>query len=140
MVGDAGSLGAVVIADALADGRAAAESRMVDSCTVSSVERTWNEATASYTDSLTTIYSGMCEVKSENVEATNADSQGRFVTVVRRTLKLPVVGSEGVREGHRVRIDVCVNDPGLVGNTYVVGAFTGGSFLTARRLPITEDQ
>jgi len=120
--------------------RAAAESRMVDKCTVSSVERTWNESTANYTDTLTTVYAGVCEVRSENVEATNADSQGRFVTVVRRTLKLPVVGSELVREGHRVRIDACVNDPGLVGNAYVVGAFTGGSFLTARRLPITEDQ
>ena len=121
--------------------RAQAESRMVDSCVVAGVPvKTWHEDTASYTYDAPTVYSGKCEVRSENVEAASVDSQGRAVTVVRRTLKLPVVGSEGVREGHTVTVTACVNDPGLVGNRYTVGAFTGGSFLTARRLPISEAQ
>lgn len=122
--------------------RAQAESRMVDSCTVAGepIAKVWDEATATYTNVPTTIYTGKCEIKAENVEATTADQQGRVVTAVRRTLKLPVIGSELVREGNTVTVDVCVNDPGLVGNTYMVGAFTGGSFMTARRLPIQEQQ
>jgi len=122
--------------------RAQAEGRMVDSCTITGepVTRTLDPDTAEYTDVPTTIYAGKCEIKAENVEATNVDAQGRAVVVVRRTLKLPVAGSEGVREGQTVTVTACVNDPGLVGNTYTVGAFTGGSFMTARRLPIQEQQ
>lgn len=129
-----------MIADALADGRAAAEDRMVDSCTIRTVDGVWDEETASYTDAGTTVYAGKCEVKSENVRTTWADAQGKLVTLARYLLKLPIVGSETVRAGHLVHIDSCVNDPGLVGNTFVVDAFRGGSFTTARRLPISEDQ
>jgi len=119
--------------------QAQAEARMVDSCTIKTSDRTWVEATASYTETGTVVYSGKCELKSENVRATWTDAQGRLVSLARYLLKLPVVGSENVRAGQSVHIDSS-NDPGLVGNVFVVDAFTGGSYMTARRVPISADQ
>ena len=133
------SLGADVVA-VLPELRAAAESMMVDSCTITGdpITRVWDEDTSSYVDTPTTKYTGPCEVKSENVQAAQADAQGQLLVVQSLVLKLPVLSSTGVDVDDIAVLDTCQFDPQLVGKKLRVGGAHHQSFATARRLPVKE--
>ena len=124
----------------LEDGRALAESLMVDSCEIGTVGRVWDEATASYTETFEAVYSGPCKLKQENVQANNGTQQGRMVVAQSLVLSLPVATSGGVLKDMTVRMTACVNDAAVVGRRYRVVAFPASSFATARRLTVEEVQ
>jgi len=127
------------LAAALPELRAQAESMMLDTCTITRSVRTWDEGTASWVDAPTTVYTGACEVKAENVQAAEADAQGQLLIVQSLILKLPVAASVDVAPGDVATLTVCRFDPQLVGKRLRVGASHHQSFATARRLPVKEE-
>ena len=125
---------------AVLQGRAAAESLMVDECTITGdpVTKTWDEETDTYVETPTTKYTGICELKSENVQAAVQGTQGQLLVVQSLVLKLPVDTSTNVEPGDVATLTACRFDAQLVGVPLRVGAFHHQSFATARRLPVTE--
>src|SRR5829696_4914625 len=124
----------------MALGRTRAEALMVDTCTVTS-------ATALSTDDLTgavvparaSRYTGRCKVQMIGGAGGNRTEVGQISTVVLRLeLHLPVVGSEDVSHGDLVTITASVNDPMLVGRTYILRDIPPKSFPTAHRFGMEE--
>lgn len=134
------------VAGVLARGRRAAESLMVDTCTI---KRPDPEAEPGQMDpdtmqypatDLITVYTGPCRVQVRAVTATPKD-----VTVGERVggeqtseLQLPVVGSEDVAVNDVVTIVTAANDASMVGRTYTVTGRHEKTHATARRLALTE--
>lgn len=120
--------------------RAEAESLMLDTCTITRAgagQGTWNDATGQYDPpARTTVYSGKCKVQTRDVQVANPDVAGREAFVVDWTIHLPVVGSEGVRQGDTVTITAAALDAALVGRTFTVDGPHLGTAKTARRLPV----
>ena len=120
-------------------GRAAAESLMLDTCTITrrGGERTWDEESGTYTDAEpTTVYEGRCKVQTRNVSVSEVDAGEREVGVLAWEVHLPVVGSEGVRRGDTVTVTAAVFDAALVGRVFTVSGPHVGTAKTARRLPV----
>lgn len=113
-----------------------AQGRMLDTCTVTRVTgKTQNPTTKLYTPTTVTVYSGPCEVKQEARSVESSTGPGQVETVQRAMLKLPVSGSEGVRDGDDVLIDTSVS-PGLAGLRAKVRGGHYQSAASARRIPI----
>lgn len=127
-------------ASAVAAGRVAAESLMVDSCTVTTDGvPVWNEATGQYDVAAgSVVYSGKCRVQVPNVAENEADAGERAWTVQDALIMLPVSGSTAVLVGHHVVIDSCALDAQLVGKAYTVTAAHHKTHATARRLRCKE--
>lgn len=129
------------IETATADGRAAAESRMVDACTIAHPggEPVFDPSSGTYTDpASTTIYSGKCEVQvSDGLNARETEAGGTELTVSRVTVKVPV-SATGVRVGDVVTITAVHpdGDADLVGQEFSVKGPHGKTFATARRLQV----
>jgi Family of unknown function (DUF6093) len=128
------------IAAALPGLRAQAESLMLDTCTITRAgtgQGVWNETTGSYDPpASTTVYTGPCKVQTRDVQVANPDVAGREAFVVDWTVHLPVVGSEGVRQGDTVTITAAALDAALVGRVFTVDGPHLGTAKTARRLPV----
>lgn len=125
-------------ASVLARGRAAAEAGMVDACTV---EHPTGESTgpggvitATYA---APFYSGKCQVQitAETGQTVDVGEAHRIVT--RKTVKLPI-SVLGVREGDRITITAAAHDPDLAGRVYTVRDVEAKTYLTARRVTVTE--
>lgn len=130
-----------LIAGALARGRDAAVSLMVDQCIVGEVVRTLDQSTAEYVETIPNpAYRGACRLKADNVMARDYVQQAEYVAEQRLMLVVPVEGSEGIRKGNRVTITASQTDPGIVGRSYTVVTFVPGSLATARRVAIEEVQ
>lgn len=116
---------------------------MLDECTITRPgegERTWNEGTGQY-DPLppTTVYAGKCKVQTRDVQVATADVAGREAWIVEWRLDLPVVGSEGVRQGDTAEVTASALDVALVGRKFVVSGPHLGTAKTARRLPVSAE-
>lgn len=123
----------------LATARAAAESLMTSTCTISRPggASRWDEATGTYTNPpAVVVYRGRCKVQDSGRAAADADAGEQQATVTDQELHLPVMGTGGVRRDDEVTIDVNPNDPALEGRRFVVQAPHSGTAKTARRLPI----
>jgi hypothetical protein len=112
---------------------------MPDMCTITGdPSKVWDEDTASWIETPNVKYTGVCEVKSENVQADDVDQQGQLLVVQSLVLKLPVEASVAVAAGDVAVLSSCVFDPQLVGVKLRVGAAHHQSYATARRLPVKE--
>lgn len=112
----------MTLAAVLARGRAAAERRMVDTCTIRRAG--------------TTIYTGRCEVvQDDGGEA--ADDADTFAVNTGTRLRLPV-SLTGLELGDEATIDASPRDPDLVGTVYRIQGIARETNATARRVMVTE--
>lgn len=116
---------------------------MLDTCTITRPgegKGTWNESTGTYDPPApTTVYAGKCKVQTRDVQVTTPDVAGREAFVVEWRLDLPVVGSEGVRQGDTATITASALDAALVGRVFTVQGPHVGTAKTARRLPVSAE-
>jgi len=124
--------------DVLTSGRRAAEALMVDACVVEAVTATTtDDITGQVTEQTTTRYAGRCRVQQPAAMGQRTDVGEVTVTVLRLQLQLPVVGSETVARGDRVRLTASV-DTALLGRRWIVRDLAHKTHATARRLTIEE--
>ena len=126
------------IAAALPGLRAEAEARMVDSCTITSgsTPGAWNDTTGVFDPPTKVIvYSGKCRVRNAFGAPQATDAGETMWGVDQCVVSVPVEGSAAVTDGHEVEITACVNDPGMVVQTFTVMAGHFQTDSTARRLP-----
>ena len=131
-------------ASAVAFGRAAAEARMTDACTITrpgAGDPVFDpESGEMVPPAPVTMYSGVCRVKAVTAAVTEVDAGERQVGVVRLEVHLPVehatYDTAKVHRGDTVTVTAATLDPGLVGRTFTVSAGFVGSQNTARRLPV----
>ncbi|PYY32358.1 DUF6093 family protein [Curtobacterium sp. MCBD17_030] len=128
------------IADALPELRAAAESKMVDTCIIESIVTGGDPdpATGLPTVVRTVVYSGPCEFKAADTQARSVASGGRQLVQQGAALKIPIdaPGSVLVRAGHEATITLRAHDPNAAP---IVAAVSGGhnqTYATARRIPV----
>jgi hypothetical protein len=121
----------------MAFARAAAESLMTSTCTITrdgDGERIWNEETGSYTDPpRVTVYSGKCRVRPAATWGRPAEAGELRLMLSAFRVQLPFAVT-GVAVDQQVKIDASP-DPALAGRTLVVRFIPDmGDNLTARRL------
>lgn len=125
---------------ALPDLRAAAESKMVDSCTIVEVTTSGDPDpdTSLPAETRTTIYAGKCEYRAADTQARSVDSGGRQLVQQGATLKIPVdaPGSAAVRVGHVATIFLATNDLTADPVVVTVSGTHQQTYATARRLPV----
>lgn len=124
------------LAAALPELRAAAESRMRDTCVISSEGvPVWDEDSGTYTTPAgATVYEGPCRLRMPRTTGSRRDVGDASWAVDDAVLSLPIVGSEGVLSGH-VAVVTLTDDPlGTV--TVTVQASHTQTDSTARRLPV----
>lgn len=134
------------IAAALPGLRAQAESMMQDRCVVERVTAgtVLDEVTGEYTPVTVRVYpvgvaaDGPCQFKAANTAVRDVEAAGQLLVEQSATLKLPVAGSEVVREGDVVTITASRFDPQLVGVRVRVAGSHHQTFATARRFPVEE--
>lgn len=123
-------------------GRAAAESLMVDACTITAAgaDGGFDDTTGQYGTSTAgaASYAGKCRVQVPNVVERSANAGERDWTLQAAIISVPIVGSEGVKVGHKVTIDAATSDSALQGRIYTVVAEHHKTFATARRLRCEE--
>lgn len=124
----------------LAQGRAAAEALMVDTCTIRRVTgTTTNTTTGVVTPTYSTVYSGPCKLQESGGLPREANpTPSAPVLMVYRQLHLPVATSGGVRANDLATMDTCANDAGMVGKVLVIRGERGKSWATARRLDVEQ--
>lgn len=121
-------------------GRIAAESLMVDSCTIRhpSTRGSFNESTGQYPSTAgALIYQGKCKRVAAGTMPTTAASGDRDVTQVRSEVRIPVA-SEHVPVGAIVTLDACPNDPSSVGTKLRVTGHVDRTWPKDVRLNVTE--
>jgi hypothetical protein len=100
--------------------------------------RRWNPDTLQYEHVPYVSYEGRCRVRPTGQQDRGTDAADQLFVESSYTLSLPVVGSEGVRRDHMVKVTACPDDPALVGKVFsilAVPAYSGG---TARRVRVVE--
>jgi len=133
------SMLAEAVAWALPELRRAAESLMVDTCTVCPVTGV-DESTGAPTLG-TAVYVGRCKVQTTQAQEANPEAGGATYTVQRYAVHVPVPEtSAGYKPvvGHVVTITAAALDAGLVGRKYRVVALLHKSLATAYRLGVEE--
>lgn len=128
------------VSGALAAGRMASESRMLDTCRITGPgtgDPVWNDTTGQYdSPAATTVYEGKCYIPSRtgsSISAGVARAGEAAWKVGEFPLSLPVVGSEGVAPGQTVTYLTSATDPTLVGQVFGITEPLRQSQATARR-------
>lgn len=127
-------------APALLRGRAAAESLMVDTCTVTRLAgEVTNEDTGVVTPTTSTVYTGRCRVQQSQLgaDSTPADPGEAYVRVVAFEVQLPM-SVVGVRVQDVITITASPLDPDLVGRAFNVLGLAHKTHATARRIQVQE--
>ena len=128
-------------ATALARGRTAAETLMVDRCTVRRPDRAEpvrDPVTGDETFPTPTVFESACKVQRyDGQTSTESGVAGRVVTVDRLAVHLPV-GSPSVQLDDEITIDASVHEPDLVGRVFRVAMAHTKSWATARRMVVEE--
>lgn len=133
--------------EALAAGRVAAESLMVDSCIIDRPgEPVTDPETGAVSPSYTLVYpilgwetedDGRCKVQQTLAQSSSPEAGGAVFTVQGARLDIPV-GVGPVETGDRVRITGSLSSPALVGNVYRVVEIFEKSWQTAQRVRVEE--
>jgi hypothetical protein len=119
-------------------GRTAAESLMVDACTITRPGAPVTDPnTGAVTNTSTPVYTGKCKVQSKDSATSSPDAGGHSFVVVSRQVHIPA-NSADVKDGDVVTITASLLNSFTVGNVYRVEGFTPDSFDTAARLPVKE--
>jgi hypothetical protein len=125
---------------ALLRGRNLVERLMVDACTITRKTGETVGAGGVITPTFTTIYSGKCRVvvrTRERLGGSWVDVGEELRVVSRLELQVPISAPE-TAEGDKVTMTASVYDPQLVGTVYTVRDIMHKSYLTSRRITITE--
>lgn len=125
-------------APALARGRAAAESLMVDTCTIrrrSAPVTSTVDGSVSWT--LTTIYSGKCRFQQEAADARTEDAGEAYLRLLRVEVQLPM-SVTGVAALDEVTCNTSALDPDLPGRVFTVRDLAHKTHATARRIRVEE--
>lgn len=123
---------------AVARGRAAAESLMVDTATITrpgAGEPVFDPNTGTYTNSdPSTVYTGKCRVQLTDSLDVRAQEFGALaVNLSRVTVSIPIDATD-VQTEDVVTITSAVHDPVLVGRDFTVQGVPAKTHATARRL------
>lgn len=113
---------------------------MVDACTIAHKTGESVGPGGVITPTLTVVYSGKCRVvvrTRERLGGSWMDVGEELRVVSRLELQVPISAPEPV-EGDKVTLTASVYDPQLVGKVYAVRDIMHKSFLTSRRITITE--
>lgn len=122
----------------LAHGRAAANNRMMDACTVEhQTGGTTDDLTGVVTPMWSTVYSGPCRITMSG-EGSATDGGEVTVAVLSLELHLPIEGTGTIVHNDRVTVTAALNDTELVGRTFRVSSKQIKSEATARRISIEE--
>jgi hypothetical protein len=124
----------------LARGRAAAESLMVDTCTIRrQIGEQTNRDEGTTTPQWDTVYSGRCRVQQTQLGAasTPADPGEAAVRLLAFELQIPMAAI-GLREGDVATIDTSVHDQDLPGRVLTVVGLAHKTHATSRRLQVQE--
>lgn len=125
----------------LARGRVFFTPGTVDACLIDRVTHT---STNTVTGLVTkvyglTVYTGACRLKMGAAAATRPTTVGEAaLRIASAELQLPVVGSEGVTADDRVTVTASVHDSDLVGAVFWVTGEHHGTWITSRRLALSE--
>ena len=119
-------------------GRSAAESLMVDACTITRPGAPVTDPdTGTVTNTSTEVYTGKCKVQSKDSATSSPDAGGHSFVVVSRQVHIPANAAE-VKDDDVVTITASLLNSFTVGKRYRVEGFTPDSFDTAARLPVKE--
>ena len=112
--------------EALSLGRRAAESRMLDSVSVSRAgERTWDEETGEYVDGTVSVYSGKARIRHATTAGDAVDAGSQLLVVGRLEVHVPV-GTTDFEPGDEITVTACPTRPAQVGRVFsVVAPFDG---------------
>jgi hypothetical protein len=127
-------------APALARGRAAAESLMVDTCTITrTTGESTNEDTGVVTPTTSTVYTGRCRVQQSQLgaDSTPSDPGEVYVRLVAFEVQLPM-SVEGLRVQDVITITASALDPDLVNRSFNVLGLAHKTHATARRIQVQE--
>lgn len=123
---------------ALLRGRTAAESLMVDACTIVRMGTPQlDENTGQFVTPESPVYSGKCKVQSKDASTATPEAGEASFTVVSRQVHIPANAAD-VLDGDVVTITASLLNVFTVGKRYRVEGFTPDSFDTAFRLPVKE--
>lgn len=113
---------------------------MVDACVITRVTSQSVDLTGRVTDVTTTVYSGKCRFQQPGGYGRNAAPSPADAAIMHyRVLQLPVASSAGIRQGDRVVVTTCANDPDLVGRHLVVrDQDDGKTEATVRRVGVDQ--
>lgn len=127
---------------AVAAGRDAAESLMVDACTIT--RPSTGAPVVNNNDGTLTpqppvvVYTGKCRVQLPDTMDKPAETGGEYLSTQSALVSVPVVGTEAVTVGDRVTVTSSTLDVDLTGVDYVVRGLHRKSHATARRLRCEE--
>lgn len=129
------------VVDLLVKGRAAAESLMVDTCTVTRVTgRTLDEDDGTYSDTTSIVYSGKCRIQVRNAAVAALPLSGeREVVAFMLELQTPMTGA-ALAVGDVVTVTASLYDPTLADRVFRVREVFHKSHATARRTLVQEEQ
>lgn len=133
--------------DLIADGRADAESLMLDDCKITRASGTTTldpDTGLPTADDPITIYGGTgthdedkCKIQSSGVQAVTPDSGQHVYTIERPEIHLPV-SATGVKVGDLVEITGSALDAANVGRKFTITGQFRKTLATAQRLPVEE--
>ena len=119
-------------------GRKAAESLMLDQCTITRPgEVVTDPETGDVTNTSIEVYSGKCKVQSKDSATATPEAGEHQFTVVSRQVHIPANAAD-VRDGDVVTLTASALNAFTVGKQYRVAGFTPDTFDTAFRLPVKE--
>lgn len=119
-------------------GRVAAESLMLDACTITRPgDPVTDPETGDVSSTPTTVYAGKCKVQSKDAATASPEAGEATFTVVSRQVYIPANAAD-VRDGDVVTLTASKLNAFTVGKQYRVSGFTPDTFDTAARLPVKE--
>jgi len=140
----------MTVLTALAAGRAAAESIMLDTCLITRVtgppgpvDPVTGERTPAPTETIypppdaMSPFDGRCKIQTFEPYESNRNSGGHVFTEQRYSLHLPI-GAGPVAIDDQVEIITAVSDPQLAGRVYRIAGLHHKSLATAQRIPMQE--
>src|SRR5690349_24209452 len=96
-------------------GRTLAEARMTDTVLITRASEVYDDATLTYTPTLTTIYNGPGRLSLNTSVVGALDAQGQLLASQKPRLDLPVATSGSVLVNDTVTVTASVNDSASVG-------------------------
>lgn len=119
-------------------GRGVAERLMTDACTIQrQAGSSMSEVTLVVTPTLTSVYTGKCRVKGQQIQDA-ASNAGERPTVTREYVVSIPLSTTSVQVDDLVTITASALDPTQVGKVLVVLGVGHGSQITARRIRCQE--
>ena len=125
---------------ALMRGRAAAESLMVDTCTIAhTTGESTNDDTGVVTPTTSTVYTGRCRIQQSQLGADSVptDPGEAYARLVAFELQVPM-SVEVIRVHDVATVTASELDPDLVGRKFVILGLAHKTHATARRLQVQE--